>query len=207
MTPQTDQQINLKITPLFANLFAETVLTGVDNDPILDYCLRQPMELPGRRYSNLGGWQSEDFHDPPQPLESLCYQIAQALDQLAVSLDMRSDHRLDVGNYWINVNYPGSFNMSHIHPMSSISGCYYVNVPTNSGTIVFTHPIQAHGWCFDNRMFKTRNIFNSNSYERMPTAGSLFLFPSWLAHSVMPNQSNQPRVSIAFNAQCRMKGR
>jgi uncharacterized protein (TIGR02466 family) len=200
MTPQTDQQINLKITPLFANLFAETVLTGVDNDAILDYCLRQPMEHPGRQFSNHGGWQSEDFFKPPAQLETLCEKIQQAVDETAKHLGIHDSHKLGVGNFWINVNYPGSLNMSHIHSKSDVSGCYYVNVPDNSGSIVFNNPIQVHSWCFSSSMIKTKNTFNSSDYSRMPAAGSLFLFPSWLMHSVTPNKSNQPRVSIAFNA-------
>ncbi|WP_405000881.1 putative 2OG-Fe(II) oxygenase [Hydrogenovibrio sp.] len=33
-----------------------------------------------------------------------------------------------------------------------------------------------------------------------PKTGQLVLFPNWLEHSVMPNESNETRVSIPMNA-------
>lgn len=192
--------VTLNVTPLFANYFAETVLTDIDNQSILDYALCQSLEDPGRKYSNYGGWQSKDIFEPPTELKSLHQKIQLALDHAAKHLCIKQHVRLKLGNLWININYPGNWNMPHCHPKSALSGCYYVEVPSGSGEITFFSPIQAHPWCFSSDLLEKRNTYNISSFSRMPVSGSLFLFPPWLMHNVNPNTSNQPRVSIAFNA-------
>ena len=49
-----------------------------------------------------------------------------------------------------------------------------------------------------------QNIFNTPVNVIEPRSNEILLFPSELNHLVEPNQSNQPRHSIAFN--CFVKG-
>ena len=43
------------------------------------------------------------------------------------------------------------------------------------------------------------NIWNSSNWELPTKAGDLILFPSYLTHSVPKNESNEKRISLAFN--------
>jgi hypothetical protein len=41
--------------------------------------------------------------------------------------------------------------------------------------------------------------------RKRPQAGTLLVFPSYLRHWVYPNEQDDLRISIAFNAKFRMK--
>jgi uncharacterized protein (TIGR02466 family) len=90
----------------------------------------------------------------------------------------------------------GGFNFLHIHEGSLLSGSFYLNVPLGSGHFVFRDPRPGviHG-----------SVKGSvpNGYcdvHLTPSAGLLVLFPWWMEHYVEPHDSDEPRVTIAFNA-------
>jgi uncharacterized protein (TIGR02466 family) len=100
---------------------------------------------------------------------------------------------------WMNVSPPGGFNAPHTHPGAHWSGVYYVSQPAvedgNSGMIEFLDPrSDLPHW----RIFKAR-AFRSKRKIR-PEAGEIVMFPSYLVHWVYPNQTDDNRVTIAFNA-------
>ena len=86
---------------------------------------------------------------------------------------------------WATVHDHCQAHLTHDHPKSMVSGTYYVKVPPGSGPITLYDP---------------RHMFNEPIVIH-PRAGELLLFPSWLAHQVMPTavEANQ-RMSVAFNA-------
>jgi ectoine hydroxylase-related dioxygenase (phytanoyl-CoA dioxygenase family) len=43
------------------------------------------------------------------------------------------------------------------------------------------------------------NLVNSNVLIYPAVAGSVYLFPSWLEHSVQTNNSSDDRISVSFN--------
>ena len=94
---------------------------------------------------------------------------------------------LKVNEMWGNISQPNSFNWPHKHGSishSALSGVLYLKVPKNSGQILFHHPADAD-FTFP----------NMTSYKEK----HLILFPNFLVHSVLPNKSNEDRISIAFN--------
>jgi uncharacterized protein (TIGR02466 family) len=119
-------------------------------------------------------------------------------DQLQVSKNIK----LEIQNSWVNRHAQGDYAHAHYHRNSVVSGCYYLDTVPDSGEIVFQKDK-----CFNN-LFDTTvdmgfdnamNIFNSTYWPVRPTTGDLLLFPSHLAHSVTPNNTNQLRYSLAFN--------
>ena len=83
----------------------------------------------------------------------------------------------------------------HGYQPNTFSGCYYHTVPKDSGDIQFksTNPFVVS---FPHRAEKYSNLVTVE-----PKEGMILLFPSWLLHKVLPNRSNQIRVSLAFNIQ------
>jgi uncharacterized protein (TIGR02466 family) len=107
---------------------------------------------------------------------------------------------LRFGVMWANINNKYSYHSSHIHPNSYYSGVYYVKVPKNSGKILFTDPRNSI------RTFELepseKQKFSDAVIRQVPIDpfnGGLVLFPSWLAHEVEQQLSDDERVSIAFN--------
>lgn len=81
----------------------------------------------------------------------------------------------------------------HGYQPNTFSGCYYHTAPKNSGCIQFksTNPFVVS--------FPHASPIYSNLLNVDPEEGMILLFPSWLMHKVLPNKSQERRVSLAFN--------
>ena len=85
----------------------------------------------------------------------------------------------------------------HVHPGAHISGVYYVTAPSaaleagDAGKISF----------YDPRPRATMNQlpFQATRHRVSPVPGDMYLFPSWLEHSVSAFQGDGTRICIAFN--------
>ncbi|HME39236.1 MAG TPA: TIGR02466 family protein [Steroidobacteraceae bacterium] len=97
---------------------------------------------------------------------------------------------------WINLHDRGGFNFSHMHEGSLLSGSFYLHVPRGSGQFVFRDPRPGviHGSV-------KGGVPNGHADVHLtPSAGLLVLFPCWMEHYVEPHDSDEPRITIAFNA-------
>ena len=103
----------------------------------------------------------------------------------------------EITGCWANINPPGSSHPGHSHPNNFLSGVYYVQVPDKANIISFIEPrVQRH---VIEPHIHLQNEFNQFIHNVRVQAGTLTVFPAWLAHSVMPNQSDELRISISFN--------
>ena len=104
---------------------------------------------------------------------------------------------LDIYGSWLNTFEKDQVIGLHEHGYqpNTFSGSYYYKVPKNSGNIQFksTNPFVIS---FPHRSDKYSNLVNVE-----PEEGMILLFPSWLMHKVLPNKSNDTRISLAFNIQ------
>ena len=93
----------------------------------------------------------------------------------------------------------GNWQGLHVHPDAHISGVYYVAVP-----LAIQDPCRDDGKIsfYDPRPRASMNQLPLQGIRRRetPAAGDLFVFPSWLEHSVSPFQGPGERICIAFNA-------
>ncbi|MFO1248720.1 MAG: TIGR02466 family protein [Alphaproteobacteria bacterium] len=86
----------------------------------------------------------------------------------------------------------------HVHPGANVSGVYYVSAPPSTlepgdfGKISFYDPRPRA------TMIQLPN--QVNRHRVAPTPGDMYLFPSWLEHSVSAFQGEGERLCIAFNA-------
>ena len=97
---------------------------------------------------------------------------------------------------WVNLHDRGGFNFLHMHEGSLLSGSFYLQVPPGSGQFVFRDPRPGvlHG-------FIKGGVPNGHADIHLtPSAGLLVLFPCWMEHYVEPHDSDEPRITIAFNA-------
>ena len=85
----------------------------------------------------------------------------------------------------------------HVHPSANVSGVYYVTAPPSTlepgdaGKISFYDPRP--------RATMTQLPFQATRHRIAPVPGDMYLFPSWLEHSVSPFQGEGTRICIAFN--------
>ena len=153
--------------------------------------------------SNRAGWHSEGNlfkRTTPcvQTLKNLVTEcIASANGQIGAKADFDA---LSLKLFaWMNMNPAGGYNAPHTHPGAQWSGVYYVSQPAvdvgNAGMIEFLDPrSDLPNW----RILKAPAFRLKKKLRPMP--GDMILFPSYLVHWVYPNESDEERVSIAFNA-------
>tara|TARA_X000000368_G_C22646610_1_gene543370 strand:- start:136 stop:522 length:387 start_codon:yes stop_codon:yes gene_type:complete len=92
----------------------------------------------------------------------------------------------------VNLKTSG-YQKSHNHSNSWLSGVFYLKVPSklskNDGNIKFSK----HGYNFP----KSNEVSSSKIIE--VNEGKLVMFPSSLYHETIPFESNEDRISIAFD--------
>lgn len=141
------------------------------NFPLPDNLAENIVELaktaPGIACHNKGGWQGNIDDTYPAWAHELVARIS----------DYFKEH--SIHGIWINVNGPGHSNRMHRHYVNSTTAVLYVQVPTNSGNVVFQQ--------------------NKERVSITPEPGKLLTFPSDIMHGVEKNKSLENRISIAFN--------
>jgi uncharacterized protein (TIGR02466 family) len=96
-------------------------------------------------------------------------------------------------DYWTNVNEPGSINVVHSHVADSFTCVYYVQ-GTNTGPLKFINPANLLNNC------NPRSPFVRDCLV-YPSDGDLVLWPGWVPHEVLRNESDRQRINIAFSIQ------
>jgi uncharacterized protein (TIGR02466 family) len=165
--------------------------------------LEEDKGLPNRTRK---GWQSlHDFFDRTEPAHAELAAIVKTVlaDALSkVSTEIKSDQLSFRQNGWVNVTPPQGYIGPHVHPSALISGTYYVQVPQDGGGggIEFVSPHPVGGMT---NFIKAQML--SDKVRVQPKAGSILLFPGQLLHWVLPNDSDQDRVSISFNLAAKLR--
>ena len=105
---------------------------------------------------------------------------------------------------WINKTKPHESHNYHDHPNSIISGIFCVHSVKND-CIGFHDPYYTFKNPIDIQE-KEHNPWNHDIWNFPVNDNDLFLFPSWLEHSVSTNpEATTDRISLAFNVHA--KGR
>ncbi|MEY4376811.1 MAG: hypothetical protein RJB26_1361 [Pseudomonadota bacterium] len=99
---------------------------------------------------------------------------------------------------WVNVMPPGVVHSLHLHPLSVVSGTYYVRTPPRSSGLKLEDPRLDRFMAAPPRRVDADR--EHRSWVTLPArAGYLSLFESWLRHEVPPNPAASERISISFN--------
>ncbi len=141
------------------------------------------------------GWNTEEMTVLERPaFAPLGYAVRAAC--ASALKEMGQDTREFELQSWINLHDRGGFNFLHLHEGSLLSGSFYLQVPPGSGEFVFRDPRPGtiHG------IIKGAVPNGHSDVHLTPSAGLLVLFPCWMEHYVEPHESDEPRITIAFNA-------
>ena len=160
----------------------------------------------GRRWSKKnypGGYtsyaSSHRLHLMSPTFEALRRKLQRHVDALAAALEWNlGKHDLEMTDCWININAKHVGHGLHLHPLSTLSGTYYVEVPSGSPGIKFEDPRLDRFMAAPPRHADAHP--DNQPWVSLPAvAGHFVLFESWLRHEVMPNPVSGERVSVSFN--------
>jgi uncharacterized protein (TIGR02466 family) len=135
---------------------------------------------------------SSTFMDLERRVDRHVRRYTQAL---ALDLDGR---QLVMTDCWLNVMGKGAVHGLHLHPISTLSGTYYVQTPRGCSGLKIEDPRL-------DRFMAAPPKLGTAPVEQRPwitlpaRAGHLVLFESWLRHEVPPNPVAGNRVSVSFN--------
>lgn len=106
--------------------------------------------------------------------------------------------QLQMTSLWLNIMPTQVVHTMHIHPLSVLSGTFYLQTPKNCSALKFEDPRLVNFMASPPRKSKAK-MENQRFISLAPEAGDLILFESWMRHEVPPNQSKQDRISVSFN--------
>ncbi len=188
---------NLFATPLFWYVLKQG---EAFNAELRELILERERTRPSVAKSNQGGWQSApDFFGWGGAVVSTLERHAAAAVNIATARHVAPNARFEFQLHgWAAVNRKGHYNSTHVHPMATWSGVYYVDpgdeaTDTPDALLEFVHPITASVMTFFPGVLPSARVLR-------PEAGMLILFPSYLQHSVRMYHGERPRICVAFNA-------
>ncbi|WP_341702454.1 TIGR02466 family protein [Ferrovibrio sp.] len=150
-----------------------------------------------------GGYTSYGSHDKLHLISSGFAALEKAIAPhakayaKALGYDLRG-RRLEMTDCWVNMMAGAVAHGLHLHPLSFISGTYYLQVPRGSAAIKFEDPR------LDRLMAAPPKRSDLPPHERLhvsvkPKSGQVILFESWLRHEVPPSFTRNERISVSFN--------
>ncbi len=155
----------------------------------------------GVEKTNVKGWQSPNILQNLDAFKEMNHRILTVCQRVGQSLHFQQnliwEHQA-----WLNISPPGASNKLHHHSNCYFSGVYYVSLKApECGSIYFRDPRVA------SRMLTypidQENDFTAGELDMRPEEGRMYIFPSWLEHGVESNESDEDRISIAFNVLAR----
>ena len=173
------------------------------NTALVEYVKNHPSLIvsPASHATRLGKHTADLTAKPKGPVAPFEKMIASAVDDYVRRLGDDAAHPFVAHRprkwhlaVWAIVLEGEGYQVSHIHRAAWLSGVYYAQVPDvveredQAGWIEFGEPGPEYHW---SAAPETRRI--------KPEPGLMVLFPSYVFHRTIPFESDQTRVSVAFD--------
>ena len=107
---------------------------------------------------------------------------------------------IHLANSWIVSQYKGEYNPWHKHS-GNFSAVMYLKIPEGMNDFMekeYEDHYPSSGLI--QFMYGESQDFRSDTLTCLPEVGKMYLFPSWLKHSVYPFYCEGERRSVSFNA-------
>ena len=109
--------------------------------------------------------------------------------------NLTDGHHLEITQSWTNYTSKGQFHHKHRHPNSFLSGVFYINAKKDLDKIhLFRNEFNQI-----KPKVKEWSVLNAESWFFNVESMQLILFPSNIEHMVQTVESDEVRVSLAFN--------
>ena len=178
------------------------------NAELAEECRRlRAFDAAGRRWSAKnypGGFTSyasmNELHRFSSTFAGLEQKLLRHARAFARTLDLDLRGRsVRMSDCWVNIMPPTAAHSLHLHPLSFISGTYYVATPPGCPGLKFEDPRLSKFMAAPPRLASARPA--NRAHVTFPAeAGQVILFESWLRHEVPANRAAGERNSISFNS-------
>ena len=144
-------------------------------------------------------------------VSSSVFEIAQAMNGPIWKASGAGQLQLEIVGAWYQIQNGFGFHDIHNHGNCSWSGVYYVQLDPpelraahpqlgalNGVTRFYGHQLGLLGGA---HIDMGNAYLQASSFDAVPEAGTLLVFPSWLNHKAMPYDGAADRIIVSFNAQ------
>lgn len=160
----------------------------------------------GRKWSDRnypGGYTSyaslNQLHRFSSTFAGLERKLTAHVRKFARELDMDLRGRtITLTDLWVNIMPEHAAHSLHLHPLSFISGTYYVVTPPGCPGLKFEDPRLDRFMAAPPKITAARPA-NRAHITYPAKAGHVLLFESWLRHEVAANRTAAERISVSFN--------
>ena len=183
-------------TPLLVSSFPPSfsrIIPWLDSQPM------EPLEL---LQENQHGTTSENTYILN---DNKCVEIKDFLLEKSIilgkSLGYKCDH-YKLTQSWITHKIPNQSHLPHNHTNSFFSGVFFYGNQINStlsASISFHKPPNNQLLSIPQDINLPPTPYSINNHTFTPSPGDFLIFPSSLIHSVLENNTNEIRKSLAFN--------
>ena len=201
----------MALREIFPTLVYTDALQRAGGDRLNRQLLRECLQLrrddaAGRRWSAknyLGGYTSYGSAHRLQRISPTFAALESRLSRHVRAFARAADwdltgRPLAMTDCWVNIMPRRTVHTLHLHPLSTLSGTYYVRVPRGSPGLKLEDPRLDRFMAAPPRKADARPA--NRAWITLPAAaGRLVLFESWLRHEVAPNPAGGERISISFN--------
>jgi uncharacterized protein (TIGR02466 family) len=193
-------------TYIYSEALQKSGLTRLNEDLAEECRQLRAFDNAGRRWSEKnypGGYTSyaslNELHRFSSSFTDLEKKIVRHVRAFASTLDMDLRGRtFRMTDCWVNIMPPTAAHSLHLHPLSFVSGTYYVVTPRGCPGLKFEDPRLSKFMAAPPKLPSARAA-NRTHVIHPAKAGHLILFESWLRHEVAANRVNEERISISFN--------
>ena len=174
------KQTNINCENILKNINEKTSVSGVPNKITKKYLVLASTNkkvLDQSKYKNLKKEIMKEFY----------YYAHGVLNY--------KNNKFKMTTSWFTKSDAGQESNYHNHNNCMFSGCLYLKIDDNSGGINFNNYEN-----FRFRLIATKyDMLNARDYTIKPQTGTIVFFPSEMHHRILQNESNEERVSLAFN--------
>jgi len=178
----------------FPTVIWSSILNSIEPVSLKKYAYELKKAEPAQSALNHGGYSSPTL----QPGSN--YQIDKLIDTVNSEVD-NCRKQVKIGelmlyDIWLNINPPGSYIKSRVHPGACFAGMFVVDGAKKGGNIQFErtdrgeYHIPTH--------IEENNYYNATHAQYSAKRGALYIWPGWLRYNVEGNQGNTDQISIGF---------
>lgn len=177
------------------------------NSELLQECYQvRASDTDGRRWSETnypGGFTSYGSLCRLHKMSSTFMELERLINRHVLRYARALDYDLEgrelvMTDCWVNIMPHLAAHSMHIHPLSTISGTYYVQTPRGCSGLKFEDPRLSKLMAAPPRIAEARSE-NKNFITYPAEVGHVVLFESYIRHEVPANRLKTDRVSISFN--------
>lgn len=142
----------------------------------------------GSLYTTSGAFDDvNNFVNDDSKFPTLKNEILKQIKEYCNQTNIKPEFEPFIRSSWFAITHNGNSSSIHTHLWEDLVAVYYYKADGDEGNIKLHSP--------HNKIKYT----NDSEFEIVPKIGKFLIFPGWLGHDVLINNTDKERVSVAVN--------